>query len=181
MATKFDDSLPAVVGTAPGSAPAASVSGIQSIVTHRDIAASAERVWDSLQFYEELDRPPPFLLRLLLPRPERKVTPSAVVGEATTLPYEGGHYARRITKLEVPSHYEFDVIDQRLASDRGVALLSGSFSLRPLNATHTDLAITTRYVSGIRPRWLAQPVEAAVCRRLHRHLLDSIETRVRSA
>jgi len=165
--------------TSPESAPATPTTGIQSIVTHRDIAASVEQVWNNLQFYEELDHAAPFLLRLLLPRPERKVTAPAVEGHATTLPYDGGHYARRITRLEPPMRYEFEVIDQRLTSDRGVMLLSGAFTLHAMSATQTDLAITTRYVSRIRPRWLAEPVEAMLCRRLHRHLLDSIEAKLR--
>jgi hypothetical protein len=137
---------------------AGAAEAIQSIVTHRNIGASLEQVWNSLRFYEELDREPPFLLRLMLPRPKAKVASATVEGEATTLPYEGGHYARQITKLEPPYRYEFEVIDQRLASDRGVTLMSGAFTLHALSATQTDLAITTRYSSRIRPRWLAEPV-----------------------
>jgi hypothetical protein len=166
--------------TSPESAPATPTTGIQSIVTHRDIAASVEQVWSNLQFYEELDHTAPFLLRLLLPRPERKVTAPAVEGHATSFPYDGGHYARRITKLEPPMRYEFEVVDQRLTSDRGVMLLSGAFTLHAMSATQTDLAITTRYVSRIRPRWLANPLEALLCRRLHRHLLDAIEAKLRN-
>jgi len=153
--------------------------GIQSIVTHRAIAASVEQVWTNLQFYEELDHAPPFLLRMLLPRPERKVTAPAVEGEATTFPYDGGHYARRVTKLEPPNRYEFEVVDQRLKTDRSVLLLSGAYTLHAMAPTQTDLAITTRYFSRIRPRWFAEPVEALLCRQLHRHLLDAIEAKTR--
>jgi hypothetical protein len=167
--------------TSPDSARATPTTDIQSIVTHRTLAASAERVWESLRFYEDIDRPPPFLLRLLLPRPEPKLTSATVEGEATTLSYVGGHYARRITRFERPSRYEFEVIDQKLASDRGVMLLSGAFTLHASTPTETDLAISTRYVSRIRPRWLAEPVEAALCRQLHRHLFDSIESQLREA
>jgi hypothetical protein len=165
--------------TSPESAPATPTTGIQSIVTHRDITASVERVWSCLQFYEELDHSAPFLLRMLLPQPERKITAVAAEGVATILPYEGGHYERRVTKLEPPYRYEFDVVDQRLETDRGVMLLSGAFNLRAMSGTQTDLAITTRYVSRIRPRWFAEPVEALLCRRLHRHLLDAIEAKIR--
>jgi hypothetical protein len=180
MSTKIDTgSNRAIDVGSPAPGRAAPATEVQSIVTHRAIAASAERVWDCLQFYEEVDRRPPFLLRLLLPRPKRKVTAAAVEGEATTLPYEGGHYARRITKLDRPRRYEFEVIDQKIPSDRGVMLLSGAFNLDVSTPTQTDLSITTCYVSGIRPRWLAERVEAMLCRQLHRHLLDSIETKAR--
>jgi hypothetical protein len=58
-------------------------------------------------------------------------------------------------------------------------LLSGAYTLHAMSATQTDLAITTRYVSRIRPRWLANPVEGVLCRRLHRHLLDAIAAKIR--
>jgi hypothetical protein len=154
-----------------------SMAGILSIVTHRILAAPVARVWSSLRFYEELNHKAPFLLRLLLPRPQGTVTSAKLVGEKTTLPYVGGHYSKQVTKLEPPHRYEFDVIDQQLSSDRGVLLLSGAFTLRELSATQTDLSITTRYASGIRPRWFAAPVERYLCRRLQRHLLDTIQAK----
>ncbi len=154
-----------------------SLAAIQSIVTHRVVAAPVARVWDSLRFYEELEHKPPFLLRLLLPRPERTVTSARAVGDQTTLSYVGGHYSKQVTKLESPHRYEFDVTEQRMRSDRGVLLLSGAYTLRELSTTQTDLSITTRYASGIRPRWFAEPIERYLCRRLQRHLLDAIQAK----
>jgi hypothetical protein len=153
------------------------MAAIQSIVSHRSVAAPIAQVWNSLRFYEELDHKPPFLLRLLLPRPQRTVTSPKTVGEQTTLPYDSGHYSKQVTKLEAPHRYEFDVTEQRMRSDRGVLLLSGAYTLRELSATQTDLSITTRYASGIRPRWFAEPVERLLCRRLQRHLLDAVEAK----
>jgi hypothetical protein len=166
----------AATETLPAGGPTVAASDrILTIVTHRTIAASPERVWSSLRCYEELKHKAPFLLRLLLPRPLPAVASMSAAGDETTLRYEDGHYARRITKLEPQRHYEFDVIDQRLASARGVMLLSGAYILRELSADQTDLAITTRYSSRIGPRWFAEPIEAYLCRRLHTHLLDAIQ------
>jgi uncharacterized protein YndB with AHSA1/START domain len=147
-----------------------------TIVTHRNIDASPERVWSSLRFYEDLEQKTPFLLRLMLPRPLPATALMRAEGDETTLRYEDGHYAKRVSKLEPEHHYEFDVIDQRLASDRGVTLLSGAYTLRELSDKQTDLAITTRYASRIGPRWIAKPMETFLCRRLHKHLLDAIQT-----
>jgi hypothetical protein len=148
-----------------------------TLVTHLTIAASAARVWNSLHFYEELATPPPLILRLLLPRP--LAAPAAVpdLGQDRTLLYEGGHYARRVVRLEPPHRYEFDVVEQRLANDRGVMLLGGSFALRQLGADYTDLSITTVYSSRFRPRWAFQALETLICRRLQRHLLAEIAHR----
>jgi hypothetical protein len=148
-----------------------------TLVTHWNIAASTERVWNSLRFYEELGTPAPLLLRMLLPRPVPAAASTAHPGQETILHYEDGHYARRVVKFEPPRNYEFEVVEQRLASDRGVRLLGGAFALRQLDADHTDLSITTVYSSGLRPRWLFRSLETAVCGRLQRHLLVEIEKR----
>ncbi len=153
---------------------AASIRPIE-IITHRIVAASPGSVWKNLCFYEDVGRKPPFLLRLMLPRPLPAGSPVRAEGEETKLLYEDGHYAKRVTKLELQRHYEFDVIDQRLASDRGVLLLSGAYTLVELSLNRTDLAITTRYTSRVGPRWLAEPTEAFLCRRLHKHLLDAVQ------
>jgi hypothetical protein len=130
-----------------------------------------------LQFYEELDIPPPLLLRLFLPRPIAVPAAATDLGRDTTLRYAGGHYARRVVRLEPPRSYEFEVTEQRLAGDRGVMLLSGAYALRSLSPDQTDLSITTVYSSRLRPRWLFRSVESAVCRRLQRHLLAAIAKR----
>jgi hypothetical protein len=158
-----------------GSTSKATSSRIRTIVTHRNIAASPDRVWASLRFYEDLEQKAPFLLRLLLPRPLPAAPSTRVEGDEKTLRYEDGHYAKRVSRLEPQRHHEFDVIEQRLASDRGVMLLGGAYTLRALSANQTDLAITTRYTSRIGPRWFAEPIEGLICRRLHKHLLDAIQ------
>jgi hypothetical protein len=174
IASKDSSSLPAA--RTPTSASARPI----TIVTHRMIAASPGAVWKSLCFYEDVAHKAPFLLRLMLPRPVPAASAVRAEGEETTLRYEDGHYAKRVKKLEPQRHYEFDVIDQRLASDRGVMLLSGAYTLVELPSNRTDLAITTRYSSRIGPRWLAEPIEAILCRRLHKHLLDAIQAQAES-
>jgi len=160
----------------PGTAAATQASHL-TLVSHLTIAASAERVWSSLQFYEELDTPPPLLVRLFLPRPIAAPVGAPQVGAETTLRYAGGHYARRVVRLEPARRYEFEVTEQRLTTDRGVTLLGGAYALRPLSPNQSDLSITTVYSSRLRPRWLFDSVEAAICRRLQRHLLAAIAQR----
>ena len=148
-----------------------------TLASHLTIAASAERVWASLQFYEELDSPPPLLLRLFLPRPIAVPSAAPELGRETTLRYAGGHYARRVVRHEPPRSHEFEVTEQRIAKDRGVILVGGAYALRKFGPNHTDLSITTVYSSRLRPRWLFQPLESVICRRLQRHLLEAIAKR----
>jgi hypothetical protein len=150
-----------------------------TLVSHLAIAASADRVWNSLQFYEELDMPAPLLLRLFLPRPVPMAAGATELKRETTLRYADGHYARRAVHFDPPRRYEFEVIEQQLAKDRGVKLLYGAYDVRAVDAYHTDLSITTVYSSRLRPRWLMQALETAICRRLQHHLLAAIGKRAR--
>lgn len=171
---------PPTAAASPADVTAAAAAAAQAprvtLVTHSTIDASDQRVWDSLQFYEGVATPP-LLLRLLLPIPIPVPEHPPELGREATLNYMRGHYTRRVVRLEPPRFYEFEVVDQRLPGDRGVTLLRGAYTLRQIDSTHTDLSITTTYSSGLRPRWLLQPLEGVVARRLQRHLLAAIKRR----
>lgn len=149
-----------------------------SIVTRMDFAAAPGQVWDGLMFYEQIDERPPLLLRLLLPLPIRTDGAKSAIGDEATCLYEGGHLLKRVTQIDPLRHYGFEVVEQQLAIGRGLLLTGGSYVLRELPAGHTEVAVTTRYLSRKRPRWLWHPVEAMVCHLFHRHLLRAIRRKV---
>jgi hypothetical protein len=153
-----------------------------AIRTRTRIAAPAERVWDALMFYEQIEARPPLYLRILLPLPTGADSRTAEVGGEVRCSYEGGGYLlKRLTQVEPPRHYGFEVVEQSLALGSGVKLSGGSYALHELPSSDTELAVTTRYSSSRRPRWLWKAIEAAVCHGFHRFLLASIRTRVHSA
>ena len=55
-----------------------------SILTRMTFAASPERVWDGLMFYEQIEERPPLYLRLLLPLPIRTGGVKSNVGDQVT-------------------------------------------------------------------------------------------------
>ena len=123
-----------------------------TIVTRLPIAASGERVWNSLMFYESIEEPPPLHLRLMLPRPIRTQGSKSAVGDQATCLYEGGHLLKRVTRIDRGRLYEFSVVEQRLNVGKGVRLSGGSYSLRELPGGGTELSIMTRFLSRNRPR-----------------------------
>jgi hypothetical protein len=146
-----------------------------SVVTRGRITVTPARVWHSLMFYEQIAGPPPLHLRLLLPMPIRSGGSKLAVGDQATCLYEGGHLLKRVTQIESCRLYEFAVVEQKLALPGGVLLCGGSYVLRELPGLHTELAVTTRYVSRRSPRWLWKPIEVTVCHLFHRHLLSAIQ------
>jgi multidrug efflux pump subunit AcrA (membrane-fusion protein) len=161
--------------------PAAAVRPWIDVTTQVIVAATPGKVWSSLVFYEGIEEPPPWYLQLLLPRPIRTQGDKAAVGDQATCLYQGGHLLKRVTRIDPDRRYEFTVVEQNLGIHGGIKLSGGSYVLDALGGDRTTLSITTRYSGGRRPRWLARPVEAAVCHLFHRHLLNAIKTKAESA
>jgi len=145
-----------------------------TVVTRGKISAPAALVWQNLMFYEQIEDSPPLHLRLLLPLPIGSDGSNLAPGEHAKCLYQGGHLLKCVTRI-VPSRlYEFEVVEQELALPTGVLLCGGAYTLRELPGQHTELAVTTRYLSQRGPRWLWRPIEATVCHLFHRHLLSAI-------
>jgi hypothetical protein len=151
-----------------------------SILTRMKFAASPERVWRGLMFYEQIEERPPLHLRLLLPRPIGTECSKSNVGDEVKCSYENGHLVKRITQIDLWRHYGFEVVEQKLAVGRGLTLSGGCYTLRELPCGTTEVAVTTRYASPMRPIWLWRPIEAAVCHMFHRHLLCAMRRKVES-
>jgi hypothetical protein len=149
-----------------------------AVVTRMKFAAPADRVWDGLLFYEQIEERPPLHLRLLLPVPTGTQGPKAKVGDEAKCSYERGHLLKRVTQVDPGRHYGFEVAEQNLDVGRGLALAGGCYTLRELPGGATEVAVTTRYVSHRRPAWLWERIEATVCHMFHRHLLSVMRRKI---
>jgi hypothetical protein len=131
-------------------------------------------VWDELMFYEQIAERPPLLLRVLLPLPIRSVGHPSQVGDVAKCLYEGGDLSKRVTHIDRGRSCAFEIIEQNLEIGRGIQLLGGGYKLRELPDGCTEVVILTRYLSTHLPRWVWNPIEAAVCRVFHLHILSAM-------
>ena len=161
----------------PSAAPAGAAT---SIVTRMRFAASPERVWEGLVFFEQIAERPPLHLRLLLPRPLRTEGRKSEVGDEVRCVYEGGYLLKRVTQIDRARRYGFEIGEQNLAVSGGMRLAGGAYTLRELPDGSSEIALETRYVSPRRPRWLWWSIEAAICHTFHRHILGAIRRSVES-
>ncbi len=159
---------------------AAPAVAVASIVTRMKFAASPERVWEGLMFYEQIAERPPLHLRVLLPRPIRTEGRKSEVGDEVRCLYESGFLLKRVTRIDRGRHYGFEVGEQNLSVGGGMRVSGGAYTLRELPDGSSEMALETRYVSPRRPRWLWQSIEAAICHTFHRHILTAIRRNVES-
>jgi phytoene synthase len=146
----------------------------ERVVTTMSFAAPPAQLWKRLVFYEEIDARPPLHVRLMLPAPVATVGSKSRVGDEAKCLYDGGHLIKRVTRLDPCVEYRFEIAEQALEVGGGIRLLGGSYSFRELPGGGTEIALTTRYHAGRRPRWLWRRIEAAVCHAFHRHILASM-------
>jgi hypothetical protein len=147
------------------------------VTTRGRLPYAPEHVWRSLMFYEQIVAPPPFYLRVLLPLPVRSEGAKEGVGDVATCVYASGHLLKRVTRIEPARLYEFAVVEQKLSIGAGLRLSGGSYALQPLPQGATEVAVTTDYLGGRRPRALWRRGEAMVCHLFHRHLLGAIASK----
>jgi hypothetical protein len=148
-----------------------------TIVTKKLLPASASLIWDSLMFYEQIEKKPPLLLRILLPYPVRTEGEKEAVGDVATCVYAQGHLLKQLLQTVHGELYEFQVIEQHLRIGGSLRLMGGSYKLQEISAHQTEVSVTTRYLSRKWPRAFWRPVEGAVCHAFHRYLLAAIQSK----
>jgi hypothetical protein len=149
----------------------------EAVTTRARFAADPESVWNRILFYEEVPGPPPLLLRILLTCPRRTEGDKTVIGSRVRCVYNSGYLIKRITALEPRREMRFEVIEQKLGIERCVIATGGSYEIRSCN-DGADVALTTHYLSRLRPRSLWRPLEKSVARRLHWHILNGMRSAV---
>ena len=165
----------------PLSQPALPVANqnLRTVSTRMLFPAGAERVWEGLMFYEQVESRPPLVLRLLLPVPIRTVGRKSVVGDEARCLYGSGHLVKRVTEVVPGRLYAFAVVEQALAIG-GLRLLGGQYALCERSPASTEVTLLTHYASPRRPAWLWRGIEALVCHAFHRHILRAMRKSLRS-
>jgi hypothetical protein len=151
-----------------------------SVVTVMNFAAPAEVVWENLMFYEQIEKRPLWLLRLLLPVPVRTEGHPLEVGGRIRCVYRSGYLIKRVTRMTRGWNYDFEVIEQNLTLGGGIRLVGGSYTVSHLPGERTRVMLETLYESPHRPRWLCRWFEARVCHLFHRHILSVMRDTVRA-
>ena len=153
---------------------------IAVVETNLDLHSSAEDLWNSLMFYEEVRHEPPWILKLALPKPICAEGQMGQVGQVRRCVYDRGHLTKIITRRDEGRFLGFRVIEQNLHFEHDVRLKDGSFAITPIvqaDITHSDrtrMTLTTGYQRLLRPAWVWEPIERHVVHTLHEHVLEGI-------
>ena len=144
-----------------------------TVTTTRVINAPPMQAWHGIQFFEEVKRPPPWLLYLSPSlRPVYTIGHSEKVGDLKTCVYQHGKLIKQITAVIPGQRLAFKVVEQDGIETDGAKLLDGSFDLQPINnGQQTRVTLNTRYVPLLNPRFAYSWAEALAVHTLHGHVL----------
>jgi hypothetical protein len=152
---------------------------VDEAVTRLTLRATPDEAWRALVFFEDVPQRPGLLLRALLPVPLRTSKPALAVGATVACTYSGGRtIAKRITVVEAPSLLRFEVVAQDLGIESWVTTVEGAYAIRACD-DGAEIALTTRYLGRMRPRWLWRAPERWVAGALHRHILRAMDASLR--
>jgi uncharacterized protein YndB with AHSA1/START domain len=145
----------------------------ETVRTSVVVDAPAGRVWDAIQFYEEVKHGPPPLFRLGMPRALFTTGRAAAVGDLKTCVYDKGRLTKRVTEVEREKRLAFVVVEQGFER-HSFTLDSGSFEFEPEPAGGTRVTLTTTYRPHLSPRWCWRPFERYTVHTLHKHVLKGM-------
>jgi len=149
----------------------------RTVATTHVIDAPPATVWDNIVFYEEVERTPPLLLRIGLPRPIGTSGPIDRVGAIRTCLYDKGSIVKRVTSRNPNDELAFAVTHQDIHFEHDVRLVGGRFKMQRIHGDRTRVTLETTYEPLLPPRWCWRPIEELAIHTLHEHVLAGMAIR----
>jgi hypothetical protein len=134
--------------------------------------------WDKVCFYEHIELQPTWLLRTVLPVPQRTTGAYRQAGDISSCQYsDGGYLTKRIRAIR-DGRVDFDVIEQTIRYAGRIDLKGGSIEVTPDGRGGCTVEMVTYY--DLRAAWL-RPMRGAieyVIKAMHRIVLADMRARL---
>ncbi|MEO0475451.1 MAG: hypothetical protein AAF085_05670 [Planctomycetota bacterium] len=149
--------------------------GPVTVSTTQVLPMGVDDAWDAQMFYEDVPGPRPYLHRIGLPRPIETQGVVRNIGDQHISTYTKDARIVKQATIVVPGEtLAFDLVKQTNFEDRALRFQQGRFDFEPIGRNATRVTLTSTYQPLMRPRLLWQPIERAMSRTLHNHILDGM-------
>ena len=143
------------------------------------IAATADRIWEALGWFESMDGAKPFLLQLgVLPVPRRCTLEGEGKGSVRTCYFDKGTITQEVTAWQKPSRMEFEITGDTLPGNQWLTFSKAGYELTG-EAGQIRVKRHTTIESRLWPRWYWEPIERLVARSEHEFVLQSLSQKLR--
>jgi hypothetical protein len=152
---------------------------IHIVCTSGRLSCEARRAWEKVCFYEHIATAPSFLLRTVLPVPQRTTGTYRKVGDVSRCMYsDGGYLTKRIRQVADGERIDFDIIEQSIRYADSILLRGGTIQIESHPDDTCSVRMLTRYEvrGGARfiPRWFINHVVSA----MHKIVIRDMQARL---
>lgn len=149
--------------------------------TRARLACDASSAWSKVCFYEHIELEPTWLLRTVLPVPQRTSGAYRRAGDVSSCLYSDGGYLTKRIKAFREGRVDFDVIEQTIRYAGRIDLKGGTIEVTPSGAGGCIVEMVTYY--ELRTAWL-RPIRRAidyVVKAMHRIVLADMRARLEAS
>jgi hypothetical protein len=119
---------------------------IRFVCTSGRLSCEAHRAWEKVCFYEHISTPPSFLLRTVLPVPQRTTGAYRNVGDVSRCMYsDGGYLTKKIHRIVEGERIDFDIIEQSIRYAGRIMLKGGTIQIESHPDDTCSVRMLTRY------------------------------------
>ena len=149
---------------------------IARTVAHLNCDARA--AWDKVCFYEHIELQPTWLLRTVLPVPQRTTGAYRRAGDMSSCQYSDGGYLTKQILAIVEGRVDFAVIEQSIRYAGRIDLCGGTIEVKSTGDGACTMEMITRYALGA--AWLKRlraPIDYVI-KAMHRIVLRDMRERL---
>jgi len=152
---------------------------IHTVCTSGRLSCEARRAWEKVCFYEHIATQPTFLLRTVLPVPQRTSGAYSKVGDVSRCMYsDGGYLTKRIAQIVEGERIDFNIIEQSIRYADSILLRGGTIDIESHGDDTCSVRMLTRYEvkGGARfvPRFFINYVVSA----MHKIVIRDMQARL---
>ena len=152
---------------------------IHTVCTSGRLSCEARRAWEKVCFYEHIATQPTFLLRTVLPVPQRTSGAYSKVGDVSRCMYsDGGYLTKRIAHIVDGERIDFNIIEQSIRYADSILLRGGTIHIESHGDDTCSVRMLTRYEvkGGARfvPRFFINHVVSA----MHKIVIRDMQARL---
>ena len=149
---------------------------IGRVLTSAHLACEAQQAWKKVCFYEHISRKPSWLLRLVLPAPQRTSGSYSQVGDVSRCMYsDGGHLTKTITRIVPGRRIDFDITEQTIRYRNRIVLKGGTIQIEPNDDGSSSVRMLTHYELRFPTFFVARFFVELVVSAMHRIVIRDMQ------
>lgn len=154
-------------------------SHIQVVCTSGPLPCSAQRAWEKVCFYEHIATEPSWLLRTVLPVPQRTTGTYRNVGDVSRCMYsDGGYLAKRITQIVAGRRIDFEIVEQSIRYATRILLKGGTIEIEPHPDGTSRVRMLTHYERRGAARLIPRSFIDYVVSAMHKVVVRDMQARL---